>query len=404
MPDPDLVDLEMVRRAAADLAGVVRPTPSQRSDTLSRLAGREVWLKPEHLQRTGSFKVRGASHHIRALPDDGRPVIAASAGNHAQGVALAAALAGRPATVLMPTSAPLPKVEATRAYGAEVRLVGTVVDETLAAARAEAEAHGSHLVPPFDDPLVIAGQGTVGLEVAAEAPGVEVVLVPVGGGGLLAGMAVALRALHPGVRIVGVEAAGAAAMQASLAAGHPVALDHVRTIADGIALKSPSPRTLAHARALVDEVVTVTDEEIARTLVLLLERGKAVVEPAGVVGLAALMAGRVPGPGPALAVLSGGNVDPLLLAKLIEHGLAAAGRFVRIRVVAPDRPGALAHLTGAIADLGLNVLTVDHLRAAAQVGVDEVEVVLTLETRDPDQRQEVVDRLRAEGHRVELLS
>lgn len=400
----DLVDLTAVQQAAAGIADVIRPTPSQRSDTLSRIAGREVWLKPEHLQRTGSFKVRGASHHIRSLPDDGRPVIAASAGNHAQGVALAAALAGRRATVLMPEAAPLPKVEATRAYGAEVRLVGAVVDETLAAAQAEALAHGSHLVPPFDDPLVIAGQGTVGLEVATEAPEVETVLVPIGGGGLLAGCAVALRALRPAVRIVGVEAEGAAAMQASLAAGRPVVLDEVHTIADGIALKSPSALTLAHIEALVDDVVTVTDEEIARTLVLLLERGKAVVEPAGVVGLAAMLAGRVAGTGPALAVLSGGNVDPLLLAKLIEHGLAASGRFARIRVVAPDRPGALARITGAIAALGLNVLTVDHLRAATQVGVDEVEVVLTLETRGPDQRQQVVEHLRADGHLVELLS
>lgn len=404
MSDPELVGLEMVRRAAVDLAGVVRPTPSHRSDTLTRITGRQVWLKPEHLQRTGSFKVRGASHHIRHLPADGRPVLAASAGNHAQGVALAAALAGRAATVLMPTSAPLPKVEATRSYGAEVRLVGAVVDDTLAAAQAEADERGSHLVPPFDDPLVIAGQGTVGLEIAAEAGDVEVVLVPVGGGGLLSGTAVALRALRPEVRIVGVEAAGAAAVQASLAAGRPVTLEQVHTIADGIALRSPSARTLAHIEALVDDVVTVTDEEIARTLVLLLERGKAVVEPAGVVGLAAVLAGRVPGTGPVLAVLSGGNVDPLLLARLIEHGLAAAGRFVRVRVVAEDRPGALARITGAIAALGLNVLAVDHLRAATRVGVDEVEVVLTLETRDPDQRQEVVDRLRADGHRVELLA
>ena len=399
----ELVTIDDVRAAVPDIAGVVRPTPAQLSDTLSRLAGREIWLKPEHLQRTGSFKVRGASHHIRRLPPDAKPVIAASAGNHAQGVALAAAQAGRQATVVMPETAPLPKVEATRAYGATVRLEGTTVDDALALARAAAADGTAHLVPPFDDRLVIAGQGTVGLELALEAPTVETVLVPVGGGGLLAGVAVALRALRPEVRIIGVEADGAAAMRASLDTGSPVTLDSVHTIADGIALKSPSALTLAHVEALVDDVVTVSDEEIGRTLVLVLERCKAVVEPAGVVGLAALLSGRVPGTGPALAILSGGNVDPLLLGKLIERGLSASGRFVRLRIVMPDRPGALADVTGMLARLGLNVLSVDHHRAGVRVGIDEVEVVFTLETRDPDQRREAVDRLRAEGLRVDLL-
>jgi threonine dehydratase len=398
-----LVGLDDVRAAAAVLAGALRPTPSAPSDTLGHLLGREVWLKPEHLQRTGSFKVRGATHHVRSLPADGRPVLAASAGNHAQGVALAATAAGRAATVLMPTTAALPKVDATRAYGAEVRLVGATVDDALAAARAEAAATGAHLVPPFDDPHVIAGQGTVGLEVAAEAPGVGTVLVPVGGGGLLAGVAVALRALNPGVRVMGVEAAGAAALSASLAAGRPVTLAECQTIADGIALKGPSALTLAHAEALVDEVVTVTDEEIAQALVLLLERCKAVVEPSGAVGVAALLAGRVPGTDPVLAVLSGGNVDPLLLGRLIEHGLSAAGRFARLQVVVPDRPGALARITGTMAELGLNVLAVDHHRAGVRVEVDEVEVVFTLETRGADQQHEVVARLRADGLRAELL-
>ncbi|QYG91606.1 threonine ammonia-lyase [Iamia sp. SCSIO 61187] len=398
-----LVTIDDVRAAVPHVADVVRPTPAQLSDTLTRLAGREVWLKPEHLQRTGSFKVRGASHHIRSLPDDGRPVIAASAGNHAQGVALAATQAGRRATVVMPETAPLPKVEATRAYGAVVRLVGLTVDDALAEALSAAADGSAHLVPPFDDPLVIAGQGTVGLELATEAPAVETVLVPVGGGGLLSGVAAALRALRPEVRIVGVEAAGAAAMRASLDAGRATTLDSVHTIADGIALKSPSALTLAHVEALVDDVITVSDEEIGRTLVLVLERCKAVVEPAGVVGLAALLSGRVPGTGPALAVLSGGNVDPLLLGKLIERGLSASGRFVRLRIVVPDRPGALARITGLLAAQGLNVLSVDHHRAGVRVGVDEVEVVFTLETRDPDQRREAVDRLRAEGLHVDLL-
>lgn len=398
-----LVDLDAVRAAAQGLRGVLRPTPAAPSDTLTRLAGRPVWTKPEHLQRTGSFKVRGASHLIRSLPDDGRPVVAASAGNHAQGVALAAQLAGRRAVVLMPGTAALPKVEATRAYGAEVHLVGATVDDALAEAHREAAERGWHLVPPFDDDRVIAGQGTVGLELATEAPDVEVVAVPVGGGGLISGIAVAIRALRPEVRIVGVEAAGAASMAASLAAGAPVRLDSCQTIADGIALKSPGVRTLAHVDALVDEVVTVSDEEISRALVLLLERCKAVVEPAGAVGLAAILAGHVAGSGPALAILSGGNVDLLLLRRLIEHGLSASGRFVRIRVVVRDRPGALAGVTGALAAEGLNVLSVDHHREGSRLALDEVEVSFTLETRDPDQRRDVVERLRSDGHRVDLL-
>lgn len=403
MTGSGLVGLDDVRAAAADLADALRPTPAAPSDTLSRLLGREVWLKPEHLQRTGSFKVRGATHHVRGLPDDGRAVLAASAGNHAQGVALAATLAGRRARVLMPTTASLPKVEATRGYGAEVELVGRDVDEALAAARAEAEATGAHLVPPFDDRRVIAGQGTVGLELAAEAPPVRTVLVPVGGGGLLAGVAAALRGLRPDVRVVGVEAEGAASLRASLGAGRPVALPAARTIADGIAVGCPSALTLAHAEALVDEVISVDDEQIARALVLLLERGKAVVEPAGAVGLAALLAGRAAGRDPVAVVLSGGNVDPLLLGRLIEHGLSAAGRFARLRVVVPDRPGALARITGDLAATGLNIHGVDHHRAGVHVGVEEVEVVFTLETRGPAQQQEALARLHAEGVEAEIL-
>jgi len=312
-------------------------------------------------------------------------------------VALAASLCGLHATIFMPLDAALPKVEATRAYGAEVRLVGDVVDECLTAAIAAAEAEGATFVPPFDHPLVIAGQGTIGLEIAAEAPDAEVVVVPVGGGGLISGLAAALRAVRPAVRIVGVEAEGAASMIASLAAGVPVALERVSTMADGIALKSPGELTLRHVTELVDEVVTVSEEEISRALLLLLERAKAVVEPAGAVGLAALLGGRVAGDGPAVALLSGGNVDPLLLIKLIEHGLSAAGRYLRLRIVLPDRPGSLATATSTVAALGLNVLAVEHHRAGVHLAVDEVEVLFTVETRDPDHRQEIVEALRAKG-------
>ncbi len=399
----ELVGIDEIQAARRGLVGVIRPTPVEPSTNISSICGRTVRFKPEYRQRTGSFKLRGAYHHIAALPPDGVAVVAASAGNHAQGVALAASLLGRPSVVFMPTGTPLPKVEATRAYGAEVRLIGEAVDEAMRAAADHAADTGAHLVPPFDDRLVIAGQGTVGLELADEMGDAGTVVVPVGGGGLISGVAAALAVARPEAKVVGVEAAGAASMVASLAAGRPVVLHDVRTIADGIALKSPSALTLAHVSAFVDEVVTVTEEEIGQALILLLERAKAVVEPAGAVGLAAVLAGKVPGSSPAVAVLSGGNVDPLMLIRLVEHGLSAAGRYLRLRVIVPDRPGALAWVTQTIAGFGINVLAVEHHRAGVQVGIGEVEVLFTLETRDAHHREQVVSALRGAGYATDLV-
>jgi threonine dehydratase len=398
-----LVDIAEVDAARPGLAGVLRPTPTEAAPNLSALCGRPILLKPEHRQRTGSFKIRGAHHLISGLDASNDLVVAASAGNHAQGVALAARLTGRRSVIFMPEAAPLPKVQATRDYGAEVRFGPVLVDDCIVEARDFAAAHGAVFVPPFDDPRIIAGQGTLGLEVAEEAPEARTVLVPVGGGGLLAGVAVALRARRPDIRIVGVEASGAASMRASLDAGRPIPASDVHTIADGIAIKWPSSLTLAHAQALVDEVITVDDDEIARALVLLLERSKQVVEPAGAVGVAALLAGKVPGDDPVVAVLSGGNVDPLVLSRLIEHGLSAAGRYLRLRAVVPDRPGALAEVTSAVAGQGLNILSVEHHREGVVVGVDEVEVLFTVETRDPGHRQDAIAAMRAQGHHVDLV-
>ena len=395
-----LVDVEAASRR---VAAVVRPTPVATSTSLSRLAGRAVLLKPEYRQRTGSFKIRGAYNFMAGLNGAGREVVAGSAGNHAQGVALAASLTGRKATVFMPANAALPKVDATRAYGAEVRLTGDSVDDCIAAAREHAAATGAVLVPPFDDPLVIAGQGTIGLEIAEEAPQAPTVVVPVGGGGLISGIAAALAAARVGARVVGVEAAGAASMRASLDAGRCVALPEVSTMADGIAVRSACDLTLHHVQALVADVVTVTEEEISSALLLLLERAKAVVEPAGAVGLAAVLNGSVGGTGPVVVVLSGGNVDPQLLIKLIDHGLSVSGRYLVLRIVLRDSPGALAALTTEVARLGLNVLDVEHHRAGAAVAVDEVEVMLTLETRDPGHRAEVVASLTDAGYRVTLV-
>ena len=397
-----MITLADVTDARERVAGIVRPTPVRSSDAISRTAGRTVLLKPEHQQRTGSYKVRGAYNRISQLPA-GVAVVAASAGNHAQGVAFAATATGRQATIFMPLGASLPKIDATRGYGAEVRLAGEVVDDTLVVARAFSEDTGAVFVPPFDDPLIIAGQGTVGLELSDEAGDAEVVVVPVGGGGLLAGVATALAHVRPGVKVVGVEAAGAAAMVAALAARRPVLLDSVSTMADGIAVRCVSELTLAHALAYVDEVVTVTEEEISRALLLLLERAKAVVEPAGAVGLAAVLAGKIPGHGPACCILSGGNIDPLLLMKVIQHGLKSAGRYLVLRVDMADRPGQLARLSARLADLGLNILDVEHHRSGARIEFDQVEVLLTLEVRSPLHGAEIIAALAADGARVEVV-
>jgi threonine dehydratase len=398
--DQRLVTIDDIRAAGERVAGVIRPTPVDRSETLSALAGRPVILKPEHRQRTGSFKIRGAFNRISRLPP-GTPVVAGSAGNHAQGVALAAKLTGHPATIFMPVNAPLPKVEATRNYGATVEMGGHAVDDCIASAKDLCRDGEAVFVPPFDDPLIIAGQGTVGLELASEAPEAETVVVPIGGGGLISGIAAALAAIRPEVRIVGVEAAGAPTMAASLEAGRCVRLERLHTMADGIALKSPSPLTLAHVQAHVEDVVLVDEEEISQALLLLLERAKAVVEPSGATALAAVLAGKVGGSGPVVALLSGGNVDPLLLTKVIDHGLSAAGRYVALRLVIDDTPGNLAALTSEVARLGLNVLSVEHHRSGLDLDLDEVEIRLTLETRNAIHSGEIVADLERAGYQVQ---
>lgn len=381
----------------------LRRTPTWRAASLSRLCGRSVHLKAEHLQRTGSFKPRGALNLLASLGPEVTEVVAASAGNHAQGVALAAGLTGRHATVFMPVTASLPKIQATRDYGAEVILAGETVDDAIALAKDRAATTGAVFASPFDHPLVIAGQGTVGLEIAEDIPEAGTVLVPVGGGGLISGVATALHHRAPTVRVIGVQAEGAACLLPSMHAGTAKVLDRVSTIADGIAIKAPSPLTLAHAQAYVDDVVTVDDDEIGRALVLLLERAKAVVEPAGAVGLAAQLAGKVPGEDPVVVILSGGNVDPLLMVKLIDHGLTASGRFLRISAQVPDHPGALAELAKIVAGQDANILDVEHHREGTHVGVDEVEVDLTLETHDREHGERIVAALELRGVTVEPI-
>jgi threonine dehydratase len=391
-----------VEAAAALLHGIVRRTPLEHSRALAERAGGPVWLKCENLQRTGSFKIRGAYTRLARLTAEerARGVVAASAGNHAQGVALAAQLLGVQATVFMPESAPLPKVAATRGYGAEARLGGASLTEALAAATEHARRTGAVFIHPFDHPDVIAGQGTVGLEVLDQCPDVATVVVCTGGGGLLSGIAAAVRARRPDVRVVGVQAAAAAAFPGSLAAGRPVPLAGMATMADGIAVGAPGELTFAHVRGLVDEVRTVSEEDLSRALLLCLERAKLVVEPAGVAAVAAVLAEPAAFPPPVVAVVSGGNIDPVLLLKVVQHGMAAAGRYLSLRLQVPDRPGSLAAVLGELARVGANVLEVEHERTGAQLHVGEVEVFVVVETRGPDHAAGVVAALARAGYAV----
>lgn len=400
------VDLAEIEAAATLLEGVAVTTPVQESRWLSGLVGAPVLLKCENLQRTGSFKIRGAYTRMSGLSDEerSRGVVAASAGNHAQGVALAAQLLGIRATVFMPEGAPIPKVKATRGYGAEIEFFGGSVDEALVGAGRYAEQTGAVLIHPFDHRDIVAGQGTCGLEILEQVPDAATVLVPTGGGGLIAGIALAVKAKRPDVHVVGIQAEGAAAYPGSLRAGSPVALEAMTTMADGIAVACPGAVPFAAVSAQVDRIVTVSEESISRALVLLLERAKLVVEPAGAAAVAAILDDpRSFGDGPVVAVLSGGNVDPLLLAKLIQHGLASAGRYLNIGVRIPDRPGGLARLLGQLAEQRVNVLEVVHERTSGSLSVDEVEVHVQLETRGPEHAEAVLAALREHGYRVDLL-
>jgi threonine dehydratase len=396
------VDLAAVRAARDLLEGVSRVTPVEGSRPLSRSVGGPVYLKCENLQRTGSFKIRGAYVRIAKLTDAerARGVVAASAGNHAQGVALAARLLGCDATVFMPESAPLPKVEATKAYGATVKMHGATVDEALREAGAWSQRTGAVLIHPFDHQDVIAGQGTVGLELLEQCPDVKTVVVSLGGGGLVAGIAVAVKALRPDVKVVAVQAAGASAFPGSLEAGKPVALSVMSTIADGIAVGCPGDITFRHVRDFVDRVCTVDEDALSRALLLCLERAKLVVEPAGAAAVAALMEDPTAFEPPVVAVLSGGNIDPVLLSKVIRHGMIAAGRYLSLRVRIPDRPGGLAALLGVLAESGANVLDVEHQRTGRGLHLDEVEVDLQLETRGRDHGEHVVASLQAASYVV----
>lgn len=397
------VTLADVRAARDLLTGVIRPTPLKFNRGVSDHVGADVYLKCENLQRAGSFKIRGAYTRMSRLTEQerARGVVAASAGNHAQGVALAGQMLGIAVKVYMPVRAPMPKVQATRAYGAVIEQVGETLDESLVHAGAWARETGAVLIHPFDHGDIVAGQGTCGLEIMDRRPDLQTVVVGLGGGGLLAGISIVLRELAPHVRIVGVQAEQAAAYPQSLAAGHPVAAERMATMADGIAVGLPGQVTFPIVRDLVDEVATVSEAALARTQLFLLERAKMVVEPAGAAATAWLMSNagqRIEGP--VVSVLSGGNIDPLLMMRIIRSGMAAAGRYLQLSVVMPDSPGHLAALLVDCATADANVLEVEHSRTSTKILVDEVEIALVLETRGAQHQQHVLDALAARGYLV----
>ena len=387
---PTLADIEAAR---ARLEGVARVTPVYRSETLSRACGVDVHLKAENLQRTGSFKVRGAYNRISTLSPEQRAagVVAASAGNHGQAVAWAAREVGASAHVFMPQDSAMAKVDATRHYGAEVELTGPAIEEALEAAHVYVAETGATLVHPFEDTAIIAGQGTIGLELADQVEGLETVLIPIGGGGLASGISLALRAVRPHLRIVGVQAAG------TLPDGPGY------TIADGIAVKKPGELTMSILAETLDDIVSVTDEEISEAIVLLLERTKLVVEGAGSVGVAALLSGKAEARGAVVALLSGGNIDASLLISVMRHGLAASGRYLVLRTRVPDRPGELARLLTLLANDRVNVVEVEHQRETG-IPVGETGVELTLLTRDAAHCGEILANLARWGYPAERLS
>jgi len=397
---PSLADF---RDARERVSAVVEMTPMESSRYLSDILGSPVYLKCENLQRTGSYKIRGAYNRLSRLTDEekARGVVAASAGNHAQGVAFAARELGIKATIFMPVGVPLPKLQATKDYGAEVVLRGHTVDEPLRAAAEFARATGAIFIHPFDHIDVITGQGTLGLDILEQRPDVDTVIVPIGGGGLISGVASAVKQaaalVGRTIRVIGVQAANAAAYPVSLKKGMPSDITITPTIADGIAVSRPGELNFEMIRHLVDEVVTVSEDDMAQALLVLLERAKLVVEPAGAVGVAAILAGRVHASGTTVVVLSGGNIDPMVMERVISHGLAASERYLKLRIPLPDRPGQLARVSALVAECSANVVEVLHTRHNNSLAISQVELELHIETRGPEHAELVLARLRDEG-------
>ena len=394
-----MVTLQMIQEAQESLKGIARKTPLENANRL----GENIYIKSENLQLTGAFKIRGAYNKIRSLtPEEAsHGVIACSAGNHAQGIALSATKLGIKSVICMPEGAPISKVEATRNYGAEVVLVPGVYDDAAREAERLSKEHGYTFAHPFNDPYVIAGQGTIGLEILEQLPDVDVILVPIGGGGLISGLAYAVKHLKPSCQVIGVQAAGAASMVDSLEAGHILTLPSVHTIADGIQVKTPGDLTFEMCRQYVDKVVAVSENEIAGAILSVLEKQKLVAEGAGAVGIAAAMYGKVDLRGKTVcALLSGGNVDVTMLERIITRGLAKAGRTANFATVLPDQPKTLATLLNIMSDMGVNVLEVNHERGNLKAPVGSCVVHLLVETRDALHVQQIYETLRTQGYPI----
>lgn len=399
------VEIGDIQQAADRIHGVIRDLPIQGARWLSDQVGGPVYLIPENLQRAGSFKIRGAYNRIAQLTDAERAkgVVAASAGNHAQGVALAGQLLGVKVTVFMPVDASIPKIEATRGYGADVRFHGTTVDEALVEARAFADETGAILIHPFDHDHVVAGQGTLGLEILEKIPDVKTVVVCTGGGGLLAGVAFAIKQRRPDVKVIGVQAEGASTYPQSIAEGHPVTRAQMNTMADGIAIARPGDIPFELIQENVDEFRTVTEDELSRAVLMLLERAKLVVEPSGAAATAAVMNAPQEFEPPVAVTLSGGNVDSLVLLRIIRHGMAAAGRYLSISVHTPDFPGSLAGLLDVLKQHRANVVDVFHDRTDPRVSIGDVRIDVQMETRSAQQRDQIIAALSSAGYQVEVL-
>lgn len=399
------VTLADIKQAREVIKPVVNSFPVANARWLTELVGGPVYLVPENLQRAGSFKIRGAYNRLSRLsPEEKvRGVVAASAGNHAQGVALAAQVLGINATIFMPLGATIPKVKATQGYGAHVEFAGHSIDEALVSAQEFADRTGAILIHPFNHQDIVAGQGTLGLEILEKIPDVQTVVVCTGGGGLLAGVALAIKSIRPDVTVVGVQAEGAAAYPPSLKAGEPIALTSMTTMADGIAVGRPGDIPFAIIQEHVDEIMTVSEEQLSYAALSVLERAKLIVEPAGAAATAAVMAHPEQFTPPVAVVLSGGNVDPLLLLRIIRHGMTAGGRYLTMRVQVPDAPGSLAAVLEAVQSKSANVVEVDHNRIDPQLGVDEVEIVLQVETRGREHADLVLEAVRESGFNVTEL-
>ena len=394
-----------VRQAAERARGVVRDLPVQGARWLTDQVGGPVYLVPENLQRAGSFKIRGAYNRIAQLTDAERAkgVVAASAGNHAQGVALAGQLLGVDVTVFMPVDASIPKIEATKGYGAEVRFHGTTVDEALVEARNFAEETGATLIHPFDHEHIVAGQATLGLEIVEKIPDVKTVVVCTGGGGLLAGVAFAVKQLKTDVRVIGVQAEGASTYPQSLAEGKPITREQMNTMADGIAIARPGDVPFELVQQYVDEFRTVSEDELSRAVLMLLERAKLVVEPSGAAATAAVMNAPHDFEPPVAITISGGNVDSLVLLRIIRHGMAAAGRYLSISVHTPDFPGSLAGLLDVLKQHKANVVDVFHDRTDPRVSIGDVRIDIQMETRSAEQRDRILAALTEAGYQLEVL-